>query len=60
MTPKELKHLRASYQLTQKQSAELIGIATRSWQRWEAGTRKINAGLIELFILKVENDKRIH
>lgn len=37
-----LKHQRESYGYTQKQMAELIGIAPRSYQRYESGEREPN------------------
>ncbi len=35
-----LKHHRETYGYTQKQMAELIGIALRSYQRYESGERE--------------------
>lgn len=35
-----LKHHRETYGCTQKQMAELIGIALRSYQRYESGERE--------------------
>ena len=43
-----LKHQREQYGCTQKQMSELIGIATRSYQRYESGEREPN---IETLIL---------
>lgn len=37
-----LKHQRELYGCTQKQMAELIGIAPRSYQRYESGEREPN------------------
>lgn len=37
-----LKHHREVYGCTQKQMAELIGIAPRSYQRYESGEREPN------------------
>jgi len=54
MSPQELKKTRVEAGLTQTQAAEMVGITLRNWQHWEAGTRKINAGLIELFMIKFQ------
>lgn len=47
-----LKKLRSNANLTQKQAAELIGIARRSWERYEAGSANINMRNVELFAIK--------
>ncbi|PAK77167.1 helix-turn-helix domain-containing protein [Acetobacter fabarum] len=36
--------------LTQQQSADLIGVHIRSWQRWESGEHEMSPGLLEMFL----------
>ncbi|WP_218837709.1 helix-turn-helix domain-containing protein [Gilliamella sp. Nev5-1] len=38
--------------LTQKQSANLVYVDERTWARWEAGDRKMNKNIYELFLIK--------
>lgn len=38
--------------LTQTQAAALVHGSLRTWQQWEAGDRRMHAGLWELFRLK--------
>ncbi len=40
--------------LTQTQAAGLVYSSLRTWQQWEAGDRRMHAGLWELFKLKTE------
>ena len=42
MTPAELVAFRQSLGLTQEAMAERCGVLIRSYQRWEAGDRKIS------------------
>ena len=44
---------RESAGLTQTQAASLVHGSLRAWQQWEAGDRRMHAGLWELFRLKV-------
>ena len=41
-----LKHQRETHGYTQKQLAELINIASRSYQRYEAGEREPNIAIL--------------
>ncbi|MBV1706297.1 MAG: hypothetical protein KGQ37_03730 [Hyphomicrobiales bacterium] len=38
--------------MTQTQAAGLVHVSLRTWQQWEAGDRRMHAGLWELFGLK--------
>ena len=40
-SPERLKAWRACYGLSQARAADLAGVATRSWRRWEEGSRPI-------------------
>ncbi len=51
MIPGDLRSLRIRAGLTQAQSAEMVGVEERSWQRWEAGDRQMPAATAELFAL---------
>ena len=42
MTPAQLKRLRATLGLTQKQLAERLGVAHNTVTRWEMGQRTIS------------------
>lgn len=52
MTPQEIKKARLDAGLTQMQAAELVAKQLRTWQRYEAGGRKIDVATWELFKLK--------
>lgn len=58
-TPVEIKKARQQAGLTQKEAAHLIYSTLRTWQDWEAGKAKMHAGLWELFLLKLEERKRL-
>jgi DNA-binding transcriptional regulator YiaG len=58
MTKEELRNIRISYKWNQSYAAEMVGVSTRTWQRWESGQTKINHGLAELFIMKINVLKR--
>jgi len=49
MTPIEIKQARQSAGLTQTQAGELVGVALRTWQHWEAGDRKMPESASRLF-----------
>ncbi len=54
MTKEEVKKMRVDNNLTQKQLAELIGVSTRTVQRWEAG---LNMSEIAKNFIKKLSDK---
>lgn len=58
-TPEEIKESRKIAKLSQTHAAQLIHSTLRTWQDWEAGKAKMHAGLWELFLLKVEEKKRL-
>jgi putative transcriptional regulator len=51
--PFEIKLAREAAGLTQTQAARLIYSGLRTWQQWEAGTRRMHPAMIEIFRLKV-------
>ena len=58
MTAEELKQARLDAGLTQTEAAALIGRSLRCWAHWEGGTRQINAGLVELFLIKIKRENQ--
>ncbi|WP_273150775.1 helix-turn-helix domain-containing protein [Methylophaga thiooxydans] len=57
ITPEELKKLRKSFSLTQREAAESVRVERQTWISWErdsdkATHRKIPEGLLELFFIK--------
>jgi putative transcriptional regulator len=50
--PANIRSAREAAGLTQTQAAELVHGTLRTWQQWEAGDRRMHAGLWELFRLK--------
>ena len=57
--PNEIRAKRLEAKLTQADAADLIHSKLRTWQDWEAGKAKMHAGLWELFLLKLEERKRL-
>ncbi|MES2662275.1 MAG: helix-turn-helix domain-containing protein [Pseudomonadota bacterium] len=53
-TPLQIKSLRESVGLTQKQAAELLDATERTWRRWESDSDSINIpkSKWELFLMK--------
>lgn len=51
-TPKQIKQARTNAGLTQTASAAVIYKTCRTWQQYEAGDRKMDAALFELFQIK--------
>ena len=49
-----IKELRTKHGLTQKQLAALIGVTTRTVERWEAGDRVPSPQVIELLLIKLK------
>ena len=50
--PADIVACREAAGLTQTQAASLVHGSLRTWQQWEAGDRRMHAGLWELFRLK--------
>lgn len=50
----DIKELRTQHRLTQKQLAELIGVTTRTVERWEAGDRVPSPQVLELLQIKLK------
>lgn len=53
MCSQKLKTIRSKHNLTQTQAANIVHISQRNWARYEAGTLKPPAGIVELFCLKL-------
>lgn len=51
-SPTDICTAREATGLTQTQAATLIHSSLRTWQQWEAGDRRMHAGLWELFRIK--------
>jgi len=51
-TPVQIREAREAAGLTQTQAAHLVYSTLVSWQRWEAGDRRMHPGLWELFRAK--------
>lgn len=52
-SPDEIRALRSQAGLTQTEAAELLYSGLRTWQQWEAGTRKMHPAFLELFKIKI-------
>lgn len=52
-TPKEIKDLRVSINLTQDQAGNLLHVSTRHFQRWEQGLSVMHLAYWELLTAKV-------
>ena len=52
-TPAQIRAARTAAGLSQRQAAEVVMSATRSWEDWEAGRRNMPAAKWALFALKV-------
>ncbi len=55
LAKEKIKAAREKAGLTTEQAAELVGVTRRAWQLWEAGDRKMQKGMWELFNLKAPN-----
>lgn len=51
-SPEEIELARTARRLTQAAAAALLYKGVRTWQQWEAGDRKMDPALWELFIAK--------
>ena len=54
ITPEMVIEARTSANLTQKQSADLVFVDERTWQRWESGDRTMNKAVYKLFLLETK------
>lgn len=52
ITPEMVLSARTTANLTQKESAAVVYVDERTWQRWESGDRKMNRNVYELFLIK--------
>lgn len=48
MRPEEVLATRHRFGATQEQMAELVGVAVRTWQRWEAGEITVPVAVAKL------------
>lgn len=51
-TAATIKKKRKQAGLTQTEAATLVCSSLRTWQQWEAGDRRMHAGLWQLFLIK--------
>ena len=56
-TPEDIRAARAAAGLTQTAAGQLLHVALRTWQQWEAGDRPMHPGLWELFCIKTTSSK---
>lgn len=54
ITPKMVIEARKIAELTQKQSAELVCVDERTWQRWESGDRNMSRGIYKLYLIETK------
>ena len=50
-TPAEIKAARMEAGLTQQESADMMGVHLRSWQRWEYGKREMSPAYFEMYLI---------
>ena len=50
--PAEIRTVREAYGLTQTAAGALVHTSCRSWQKWEAGDRRMHPAMWELFRIK--------
>jgi DNA-binding XRE family transcriptional regulator len=53
LTPKLIKSMRTSMQLSQDKSAKLLHVTRRTWINWELGYTEMPLGLWELYLAKI-------
>lgn len=51
-SPKQIKVLRNSLNLSQTEAADILYCTLRGWQEWEAGNRRMHPAFWELFNIK--------
>lgn len=54
ITPKMVIEARKTANLTQKQSAELVCVDERTWQRWESGDRAMSKAVYKLYLIETK------
>ncbi len=55
MTKESLRKLRLDAHISVVEASRLVGVNVRTWHRWESGATPLNAGLVELFLIKTKN-----
>lgn len=58
-SPDEIFGLRFNARLTQRQAAALIYRTERNWQQWEAGDRRMDPALWELWQIKAAKHQHL-
>jgi len=56
--PAEIIAARKAAKLTQQEAANIVGVHSTSWQRWEYGTSNMRQGLWELFLSKTNKARQ--
>lgn len=54
ITPEMVIEARTSANLTQKQSADLVFVDERTWQRWESGDRVMSKAIYKLYLIETK------
>lgn len=54
ITPEMVIEARTSANLTQKQSADLVFVDERTWQRWESGDRTMSKAVYKLYLIETK------
>ena len=52
-SPKEIRDMRNSINLTQEQAGNLLDVSTRHFRRWELGNQTMHLAFWELFTAKI-------
>jgi len=52
-SPKEIRDMRNSINLTQEQAGNLLHVSTRHFRRWELGNQTMHLAFWELFTVKI-------
>lgn len=53
-TPAQVKKAREAAGQTQAEAAKMVHVDLRSWQKWEAGDRKMHPAFWDLYQLKTQ------
>ena len=57
MKPERIKQVRAKLGFTQKQCADIIGVQSNTWARYESGLRAMSPQLWRLFCMLTDTDE---
>ncbi len=57
--PEQVKQARTDAGLSRLEAAKLVHASYRTWQDWELGNAKINLAAWELFLIKINQTRRL-